>query len=243
MEITSNKTLIIGDIHGEVNQLNDLICKKKPDALIQCGDNAFFWKNHKLTDTSIEMNLNKVKPGKTKIYFILGNHEHWDYVEKKYGRHRLEPIEVKENVFYCPIGSSLIINELNYLFVGGAESIDKAMRQKDVNWFEQETLNEGDLKFILDNYKENDIDVIVSHTCPGEIFSCLSNEFKGNDPSYKILSKLLWHFSPSWWYFGHFHMFKKNYIELYEDDKKDKCYWTCLSTCSFADKTGWWVEL
>ena len=112
------KVVVIGDLHGEFERLNVFIDQEHLDIILQCGDNAYYWKDDK-------ENIGAIKPQNTKIYLIPGNHENWDIIEEKIGRYGKEPIEIEHNIFMCPIGSTLEINGRVILFVGGADSIDK----------------------------------------------------------------------------------------------------------------------
>ncbi|MFA5154372.1 MAG: metallophosphoesterase family protein, partial [Clostridia bacterium] len=108
------KIIATGDIHGYFDNLNILINNKKPDVLIQCGDNAYYFSPDEI------YGFQKIKPGNCKVYLIPGNHENWNQIEKVIGRRGPEPIEIEPNIFYCPIGSSAVINNKTYLFIGGA---------------------------------------------------------------------------------------------------------------------------
>lgn len=217
------KILIVGDIHGRFGDFNKLINNKKPDVVIQAGDNAYYWIN--------DDNIGKIKPQGSKVYLVPGNHESWDMIHKKIGRNKLEPTEIEKDLFYCSIGSSIKINDKRILFVGGADSIDKEMRTIKYNWFPEEILNNNDVNFILNNY--NKIDMVVSHTCPTEFNMNKTKRFdKYNDPSRIALSVLLEKYSPMLWYFGHWH----HYIQ----GKYEKTLWTGLN---MARDFNWWREI
>lgn len=202
------KILYVGDIHGEFGKLNSLINKKKPDILIVCGDVAYYW--------GVEDNTGKIKPGKTKVYLVPGNHEHIWKAEKEVGRRNTHPIEIEPNIFYCPIGSCILVHNKRILFVGGADSYDKSARTIGIDWFPEELLNQADLDYILNMHQR--VDIIVSHTCP-DIFD-MNVPLTFNDPSRKILTILYEKFHPEEWYFGHFHLFKRR--------QAGSTRWTCL---------------
>ena len=222
--------LITGDIHGDFGQLNRIINKKKPDIVICCGDFGY-WPGHP--------GFKEIKPGLSKIYWVPGNHERWDLLEEEYGRHGLNPIPMtvdnefkNENIFYCPIGSTLEINDKTYLFVGGADSIDKAWRTTYVNWFPQEILNERDLDFIVATV-EGKVDVVISHTCPISFnMKETRRDDKEVDPSRYILQEVLKEFEPEEWWFGHWH----HYIE----GRTSNCHWQGLDYPGH-NNGHWWI--
>jgi len=200
------KILVVGDIHGKWNLLNDLIIKEKPNKIIQCGDFGFWPKIG---------NFSKIKNYNTEIYFCDGNHE--DHNELK----NLKNNEIKKNIFYMPRGSVLeLIEGRKILFIGGSNSTDKNVRMPYIDWFLEETISYKDLDKI--NFNDRP-DIIISHTCPNEFMEYLelSNSYDDNDCSRKALSYVLEIFKPKLWIFGHFHKFKEG---IYQDTK-----WICLN--------------
>lgn len=216
------KIVITGDIHGEFGYLNILINKKKPDIIIICGDVAYYWMDYIAT--------NVIKPQNSKVYWIPGNHEQWYKIETLHGRRGLKPIEIEKNIYYCPIGSSLLINNKKILFVGGADSYDKNSRITHVTWFPQETLNYSDVEYILNNY--NSVDIIISHTCPEEFILDIVDTYvyKVLDPTLKALSTILEYLNPNFWFFGHWHC---SFEGIWKKTK-----WTALN---YPPRTGWWT--
>jgi predicted phosphodiesterase len=213
------KILIAGDIHQEFGQLNALINVTKPDITIQAGDNAYFWAGRAY--------MGKIKSA-SPVYLVPGNHEDWDMIDQV-GRRGMTPILLEQNIYHCPIGSSIEVNGKKILFVGGADSIDKAVRQEFITWWRQETLNNTDLDYILANVDRADI--IVSHTCPDE-FKLNKKRYdddKFDDPTQKALSYLLHRYKPSKWFFGHFHSTEKG--------QHLNTKWTMLN---MSGSTCWW---
>ena len=173
MNIKATKIHILADLHGEVALLNRYINKHRPEVLVILGDCAFYWNDacigaYGMSEPVLSTDgLDRFKSQGTKVFWIRGNHDVVPHLDKAFGRYGKEPIEIKENLWYCPIGSSLQINELNCLFVGGANSYDKQYRTKGVDWFPDEILTESDLNWIRHNVKDK-VDVVFSHTCPVE---------------------------------------------------------------------------
>lgn len=231
------KILFVGDIHGHIQKLNKLIFEQEPDIVIQCGDNAVYWAKE---DRSAE-----VEPGNSKVYFLPGNHEDWELFDFNVGRNGRDPVEIQDNVYMCPLGSTLKVNDTNILFCGGAESIDKAYRTIGFTWFEEECFQKNDLDYILKEYHElelKNIDIIASHTCPESFLESLLpyNHLKIYDPSYKYLEKLLHKTNPEYWFFGHWHVNDKGIYKSLKN--KLKTEWRALHTCSYVLE-GWYYIL
>lgn len=224
------KVLTIGDTHGEFGKLNQLLTKKNPDIAIICGDFGYFpslseekvnygWGGHATRYNKKEANgLKKIKPNKTKIYWVCGNHEQHSELNK-YQDGQIH--ELEKNIFFCSRGSSLTLPDgRNILFVGGASSIDKNQRISGVDWFAEETISYKDYEKCMIYDK---IDIVVSHTCPEYFVPFLLNEnlSKIYDPSCIALNGIFDKYNPTLWYFGHWHLYKKEYYK--------GCYFTCLN--------------
>lgn len=205
------KLIITGDIHGEWKHLNNVINHKLPNVLIVCGDFGY-WPRHKIFDTR------GIKNKDTQIFWCPGNHEDWESIEKNYIRNYHSPIEIAKdsNIFYCPIGSTIFLNGLRFLFVGGADSVDKDRRLIGYDWFPQEVLNYKDCEYLM-NINHN-VDVVISHTCPSSFKIEKSNRPKKySDPTRVVLQNVLEKFKPILWFFGHFHTYMKG--------KESNCVW------------------
>jgi len=127
--------IITGDIHADFTQFNTFINKKKPETIICCGDFGY-WPIY--NDNKYKNDVDLLKPQNTKIYWCDGNHEQHDLLDELVVKNGRQPIEVAENVFYVPRGCILTFNGKNFLFMGGADSIDKQYRKIKIDWFPQE---------------------------------------------------------------------------------------------------------
>ena len=219
---------ILGDIHGYWDRLNeflDIYCNKnRKVAVIVCGDFCFWEEAAPLKDIII--------PDGVEIYACPGNHENWDVLDT-YG---YNITEMAPNIYYMPFGSiiTFINNNLkvawNFMFCGGADSIDKNHRIPHVSWWPQEVISYKDMEQ-LDSAEE--IDVIISHTAP-TLFD-LGNHYKNTntykDPSRDALDTVLDLYKPDMWFFGHYHMLKHG--------KYAETLWTCLSYAD--DSADKWV--
>lgn len=238
MEFTGKRIYVMGDIHGEVGLVNAYIAKKHPDILIITGDGALFWNHRQQSgyNTPIQGVLSdfafkELKPQGTKILWLPGNHEAWDYLTAKCGRYSLEPKELKENVYYCPIGSTVTINGKKCLFIGGAKSQDKDRRIDGIDWFADELLTENDFEFISGSV-EGPIHTVFSHTlpkaCEVETKAQGWQQFyyadKTEDPCRGILQKVLEKYAPKFWFCGHWHLQKGGTV--------NGCSWQILNTIS-----------
>ena len=204
--------IIFGDIHAYWPVLNSYLRhlpENKISNVIVCGDFGY-WPKFK------EFDLKHINTERCKIYFCPGNHEDWWALPKTY-----EITELYKNIFYCPFGTTLNIENKNLLFCGGAESIDKQHRRIGYDWFPDEIISYQDMEHLPP--KSANIDIVISHTCPSFVFNKLPVAFnnKALDPSCKMLDFVHSIFRPKLWYFGHFHMYKKMNL--------DNTTFTCLN--------------
>lgn len=213
------KIIIVGDVHADWYNLNNLIKNEKPDIILQVGDFGY-WPNFN------QYSLKYIQNGDTKIYFCPGNHEDWNALGK------IKNIEIAPNIFYMKKGTTLTLPDgRTVLFIGGADSVDKNWRIKGKTWFPQEIIYPEDIENIkLDTAP----DIIISHTCPEEFkMTGLQIFDKLHDPSRPLLSRLLKKYKPKEWYFGHWHEFRQGDFE--------GCKWMALNESQSNDT--WWIEL
>lgn len=201
--------LFVGDTHGRFDKLNQLIAQHKPDNVFVCGDFGYW---NEQTFGGPDYNLwDRIVTNDTKVYFCDGNHEDFNMLDKLVEQHGYrKPILVAKNVYYCPRGSELILEDgTSVLFFGGAYSVDKPLRIKDINWFEQEQATFEQ----LDRVQNKQYDIVVSHTCPMRCLFDVSmktgiNRAKINHTqTEQVLDKLFDIVQPKLWFFGHWHQY------------------------------------
>lgn len=167
-----------------------------------------------------------------KLYWCPGNHENWWYLQENYGRRSIHVAECAPDVYYCPIGSIIVLPDgRSVMFMGGAESIDKDQRTVGFDWFPEEVLGYAD---VIDLPYQK-VDIVISHTCPTEfdmVGRVVTAVDKFKDPSKEALSVVLNYNRPDLWYFGHYHKYATGYVK--------GCRWYALSMPTL---TGWWKWL
>ena len=206
-----------GDTHGEFFFLNQsLKDATNEDNYFICGDFGY-WDRSTFREGSGFYHETIKNPNGAKIYFCDGNHENHNLLkdlEKTYGWEH--PIEIRENVFYCPRGSSIQLSDgRNVLFAGGADSIDKQWRDEGLNWFSQEVMRYYEYARIDFTKK---YDIVVSHTCPLNCLNwmrTLTDTFnlKRFDLTCNLLQSIFDRAKPSKWFFGHWHRYDTREIE------------------------------
>lgn len=212
---------LIGDTHGEM-EINKLSNKrnapmKENDVVIVLGDFGLIFNNMTTSEESYWLNWLESKPFYT--LFIDGNHDN----HNKINSNLLEFInennikgkfhKINSKVFHIPRGTIFYINDISFLGIGGAISIDKSKRKENIDWWSTELISSKEQRIIEDTIENNDkVDYILTHTCPQSLFNTMYKEYgftQFYDPTTKILEYVKDNIEFKHWYFGHFHLDNK----------------------------------
>lgn len=212
---------ITGDTHQFIDfeKLERYFSKRyvsKKDYLIILGDAGIIWdKNYK------EVSYKYSSLGPT-IFYIDGNHENFDLldsfpvIEKNNARVHV----IREDIYHVLRGEILMLNNLLFLCIGGAESIDKQYRKEHESWWKEERITEYDVDKAFINLEKVrlKVDYVLTHCAPDCI--CVKEMHFNSDESTKQLSRLCPHIEMKHWYFGHYHIdkiFNNNFRCFYND--------------------------
>lgn len=217
MKIEVENTYVVGDIHARWDRLKLVMESfKEPCVILVCGD--FGWWPHfhgrDLLGNGVAFDQYAIGNGDNKVFWCDGNHENHDVLRKLVNKYGRRPIEVTDNVFYCPRGSIVEINGEKFLFFGGAMSTDKHLRVEGVSWWRGEDITLEDIKAV----KREKVDVVISHTCPTYFDLDVPEIHK--DANKAALDYVFDCVKPHHWFFGHYHMHKWG--------RKRGCKWRSL---------------
>jgi len=168
METTKNRILLLGDIHGNWNVIKSH-CKKfeiKNTYIIQVGDFGIGFDKPSNEENKLG-ELNKfLRINNNELLAIRGNHD-----DPKPFRDNLK----LSNIEFLPDYTVRNLCGKNFLFVGGAISVDRSYRiKRGEGWWEDEV-------FILDEDKilpMRNINIVITHTNP-DFISPLGTGGKG----------------------------------------------------------------
>ena len=203
-----------GDKHGDISTILDFIKKfnlNKNDNIIVCGDMGLFWrKDLKDAQQSIE-EYEKYCNG-VNLYWLDGNHENFNIIKSWNCGNKI--YQNAEHIYYCPRGSVMNL-EINgqmktALFMGGANSVDKFRRIKNLSWWEEESIIEEDINKVDKNIY---YDYVFTHAAPQSVVNkykwklclLLIAEDLINHSSEEKLEKMFYDLKYNKHYFGHYH--------------------------------------
>lgn len=206
------KIFLTGDIHNfldikKLNTKNFPIQKEltKNDHLIILGDFGFPWVDGESREDKYWLDWLNNKNFTT--LYLDGNHENFNalnkYPEVEYKGAMCH--QLRDSVYHIKRGEVITLDNINFLCMGGAVSIDRAYRTENISWWKEEVPSYQEWEKAFSNVSK--ADVILSHDGP---YSLL-NRFLGvkKDSVNQMLDRLLESdMGANKWFFGHHHINK-----------------------------------
>jgi len=235
--------ILLGDIHGEYQVINKFFKKNKLSNvdIIQVGDfGVGFYHNDKRNvikdDRELQNLSNYLGKRNSKIYVLRGNHDDPKYFDGTYTKY--------ENIIFLVDYEPFKLNNISFLPIGGAISIDKGLNPYDtrkkigrvkkvgrrigINWWPDEEIvfKPEVLKKLIG------IDIVLTHSGPdfalpygvGKVATenqdnpgLVMSILEERNTLSKIFDILNENNNISHWFYGHFHKSNKitfNDVEL-----------------------------
>lgn len=209
------KIFITGDTHGDldIDKLNHRNFPQqwnltKKDYLIIAGDYGQVWYDEDQEKSYSKRIRNKLNNRNFTTLFVDGNHENFNrlysYPVETWCGGKIHRIE--DSIIHLMRGQVFIINGVKIFTMGGATSIDKDTRKKNVSWWEQEQPSIEEYEEALKNLDKHnwEVDYVITHTTSPTMMRKLgyNKENTNLNKFFELLEKEL---SYKHWYFGHFH--------------------------------------
>ena len=215
---------VTGDTHGDINRFRkiektDNISICQGDYLIICGDFGFIF-----DDDDVEKELiDELERLHYTVLWVDGNHENFKAINKY-------PVElwnggkihrIRRNVLHLMRGQMFVIDGYKIFTMGGAYSIDRYLRQKNISYWEEELPVDEEYKEAVRNLCAHDkkADIIISHTAPKEIIRMMGYYPDRHDEELTGFLEWVMHECEfKKWYFGHWHedrVIADRFIALY----------------------------
>lgn len=175
--VLSTGLLLIGDVHGKVNDYWKIVSQTKMCS-IQVGDFGFK-KQHEWHLKNIDFTQHQIN---------FGNHDDYTFLHEPHS-----------------LSNYSIGNE--HMTIRGADSIDKAYRTENVNWWKNEELDYQEMQRAIDHYINNKPKLMITHDCPQvvrqHLFGITEKSMTSNG-----LQAMFENHQPELWVFGHHHKSK-----------------------------------
>jgi predicted phosphodiesterase len=235
--MTPQKILFAGDTHGNFNQIMWLLQKashEKADAIFVLGDFGIW--DHLDGGEFTDLCSRDSKRTGIPIYFLPGNHENYDLLEvyeETCPRDDDDFVILKPGVLYSPRAHRWTWNDVRFLSLGGAYSVDKhwrveqdrttlfmaemhdragrrlksrekyALRNGQLSWWHQEEITEEERDRAAEG---GEVDVMLTHDKPYESSPKWNRkDIPECEPNQKKIQYVVGKTSPSLLLHGHLH--------------------------------------
>jgi len=178
---TVDRIGILGDLHGDLEHL--VVVSRTMEArgihvLLQLGDFGFIWPGTNWGH-ALDRIENRLRKSGQVLYFVDGNHEDFTTLNafpiSANGLRRVRP-----SIIHIPRGwRTTLAHARTFAAMGGANSIDRGLREEGVSWWPEESITDAD----LEQLGTEPVDILVGHDAPA--------------PWPKLDNRLSQ--SPSWW--------------------------------------------
>lgn len=205
------KVLVVGDSHANAQFMTQAIVMAREngcDAIWQLGDFGYWphtgFGKHFLDTVMRESHLHKLP-----ILWIDGNHEDHSVVSHD----SVDEVPISEYVTYLPRGYRFTWQGLTVLALGGAISVDRAVRTPGLDWFFEERITHDQIARALTG---GVADVILTHDVANRTFQQLrlpdwrlngwaETDILASEHHRTVFIDPLWSVAPKYWFSGHYH--------------------------------------
>lgn len=211
-ESKENTYCIVGDTHGDLNFKVFFKARKAGyKNIFICGDFGYIWdgseKENRRLDYLSSIGLN--------IYWIDGNHENFDLLEKYpvVNFNGGKAHKIRDNIYHLMRGEIFTFGDKKILAFGGANSTDKHLRKEGKSWWHQEVPSDLDKNNARKNLLKhnNKVDYIITHTAHTRALNDMNGNYRVDEVS-DFLSEIYHTTEFDHWYFGHMHV-NHTYVE------------------------------
>lgn len=246
--------ILTGDLHASPEELQFLrpgYLKEKYGSkcentiIVILGDGGFLWHEDPYSDFNGELiqTLNNwLKELNSVLIVVPGNHENYKRIYSLPKIHLKEKNfegdfrEISENILYTERFGEYTLEGKSVLVLGGARSLDKALRHEG-EWFPDETFSIEEKDRIISFIKDNEYDYVLSHTCPDYITRQIFGTVNYRDSNSEFFDKVMNYIYPKAWFFGHLHPEKiqgewnfGNFDNLRINDTEFKCLYKSIQS-------------
>ena len=225
-----SKIFLTGDTHGMTDimklyphSFSEAENLTKNDYLIILGDAGIIWGGTEdslkhgykppagctmITKNDEELIQWYNKQNYTTLY-IDGNHENHvclnSYPVEEWNGGRVH--RISDSIIHLMRGEVFNIDGRKIFTFGGADSIDKAIRIENIDWWKEELPSEEEIDYAIENINKHmgQFDYVLTHCCGFDTQQKLGNTQEIPDILNVFLEFIDSRITYKEWYFGHFH--------------------------------------
>jgi hypothetical protein len=205
-----------GDWHGNLNWASGRVFSawKKLEGeprkiIVHCGDFGFYDDRggRYYLDT-----LNAVcERHDIEIWAVDGNHEDHGYLaEKLRDCPPRQKAWIRHRIAWLPRGYRWQWHGRTWLALGGAVSVDKALREEGVSWWPQEEITREQADAVI---AAGHADVVIAHDAPSSVPMTFPEkpaawdwaDIRRSEAHRELAEEIRQGITPSWWLNGHYH--------------------------------------
>jgi len=164
--VATMRVLLVGDVHGNHGWWERFVLpaaeRERADLICQLGDFGYWPRRSDFTE--------RVAAGPLPVLFLDGNHEdhetlrhHREVVKARNFLNPAAPVPLGGSLYYLPRGARLLWEGVRIAVLGGAHSIDRALRTAGVDWFPEESITRSDLDLLAAG---GPADILLTHDAP-----------------------------------------------------------------------------
>jgi hypothetical protein len=214
---------IAGDWHGNtawavraVGKISALLPRDGPRVILQLGDFGI-WPGRDGREYLSRLDA-ALDAASADLCFVDGNHEDFPQLAGLRpgpdGRER-----VTERIWHLPRGCRWRWHGRDWLALGGAVSLDRAVRTAGVDWWPEEEITRRQAASVID---AGPADVMVTHECPAGVEhafppvppSWSAADLRRSDAHRGLLREVVLAVRPRWLMHGHLHMSYQRRVDL-----------------------------
>lgn len=215
------RLLLVGDCHGNNKFMSTVILKYalryEIDKIVQLGDFGY-WEHRADGVEFLDRTERKLAQVGIQMFFLDGNHENHPLLWERYPPNEEGFCRVREHLFYLPRGHRWTWDDVTFLSLGGAYSIDKEWRlaeefeasvhsvesQAETLWWPTETITAEQAYHAKEGGRA---DVMLTHDSPWGIdMRGIKGEFWQSNENRRLLRDVVDTVRPRWLFHGHYHM-------------------------------------
>lgn len=216
---TPERVLVAGDWHGNtgwalgVIDLLERLLPDEPHPLILHAGDFGIWPGG---ESYLEQVTQALGDHHAQLWFVEGNHEWYDRLHslsQPFGgglAHR-GPIPLNSHITWLPRGCRWRWHDRTWLALGGAVSVDRALRTAGRDWWSDETINSAQADAVV---AAGPADVMLCHDAPASVplrlpppdRSWASVDLARSDRHRELLQDIVDQIRPSHLLHGHYHL-------------------------------------